>query len=146
MTDKLMQGFLVVMGWVTAGIWVKSVIEVTKRNRAFVTTPWLSWLGIFVWGDAIIISLFWVGLAVLGLWAGSKWWWLGVAIFWAVRGVGETVYWLNQQFSTIKRNPPETMWGYQWIRSEAIWFVYQIFWQMVTVVAIMAGILIGRES
>lgn len=104
------------------------------QNKVFAETPWLLWLGIFVWGDAIIIGGFWFLVAVITGWL-QDWllFLLCVSIFWLVRSFGETIYWLLEQFSSLTRNPPKNLWGYQWIKSEALWFLYQVFWQCVTV-------------
>ena len=31
--------------------------------------------------------------------------WLVVSLFWVVRSTGEMIYWLNQQFSELNKNP-----------------------------------------
>jgi len=50
------------------------------------------------------------------------------------------MYWLHQQFSTLERNPPKSLLGYRFFGNDSIWFVYQIFWQCVTVIAVIASI------
>lgn len=110
---------------------------------AFKETRYLGWLGIFVVADALIIGPFWVILAAIA-WYLESWhiFFLGVALFWVVRGLGETMYWIHEQFATTHRNDPKNLFGYRLVKSEAIWFLYQIFWQCVTVLALLATVLI----
>jgi hypothetical protein len=70
--------------------------------------------------------------------------WLIVSVFWAVRSWGETIYWLNQQFSTIERNPPKKHILYPIFHNDSVWFVHQIIWQCVTVISIVVSLYFGR--
>lgn len=117
----------------------------SRHNKAFTETPWLWWLGIFVWADAVVLGAFWF-LVTLVAWWLQDWllFLLVISIFWLVRSVGETVYWFLEQFSTITRNEPKNLWGYRWIKSEALWFLYQIFWQCVTVVTIITSLYLAK--
>ncbi|HOZ03375.1 MAG TPA: hypothetical protein PKX78_02670 [Candidatus Woesebacteria bacterium] len=126
-------------------IFFKSWWEVVKKQNPFGLTPWMSWLGMFVWGDTLVIAPFWV-LAVLVSTIVHDWilFFLIASIFWSVRSLGEMVYWLNEQFAAKKRNPPQTLMGYSLIKSEAIWFVYQVFWQCVLVFSIVSAIYFAR--
>lgn len=130
---------------VNALIFSKAWYEVRFKNNPFGLTPWLLPLGIFVWGDAMIFGLFWAFSAVLA-WVLKDWYlfWLIFSVFWVVRGLGETVYWLNQQFSTIDRNPFQKILGGKFFNNDSIWFVYQIIWQCVMVFGTIASIYVGR--
>lgn len=118
------------------GLW-----KSTKKNQVFEETPYLSWLGIFVWGDAVIFGVFWAiaGLVVY-LTHSIELMWLIYSVFWVVRSFGETIYWFNQQFSSINRNPPERLKGFRFYKNDSIWFAYQIWWQCIAVVSIIATI------
>lgn len=78
---------------------VVSYLAWRKRHQKFYTnTPFLWWLGIYVWGDALVLGPFWV------LSAGI-WWWLPfkaiaqyLAIFFILRSCIEIAYWLLYQF------------------------------------------------
>lgn len=117
------------------------------KAHTYGITWWLYPLGIFVWGDAIIFGLFWslTGLLTLIL---NDWllFLLIFSVFWLVRSIGETVFWLNQQFTTVNRYPPEQLLGHKIFQgkiveeNDAIWFVNQIFMQAVTVITIITTI------
>lgn len=119
---------------------VSVVIGVRKvrNNRTFSLTPWLYPLGIFVWGDAPILGLFWTLVGVVCYYLNSlPLFLLIVSVFWLVRSVGETFYWFLQQFSMVKRNPPDQLYGYRFVKDESIWFMYQLFWQCMTVISVI---------
>lgn len=128
-----------VVACVSGLVWAWSVREV-KRGNTFKTTPWLLPIGVFVWGDGVVMGLFWILWAVLvallnNLYASILLW----SLFWIVRSLGEVIYWLNQQFSTIKRNNPKDLMGGK-IFGEGIWFIYQIIWQCVLVVMLFVSV------
>lgn len=121
------------------GLW-----KASKKNQVFEETPYLAVLGIFVWGDAIVFGFFWAlaGLMVY-LTNSVALMWLIYSVFWVVRSFGESIYWFNQQFSTITRNPPERLIGFRFFKNDSVWFAYQIWWQCVTVISIIASIYFG---
>jgi len=123
----------------------KGVFEVKKKNNPFGRSFGLGFLGIFVWGDGVIFGLFWCLTSLICL--SLKDWILFLlifSVFWVVRSFGETIYWLNQQFSDLNRNPPETLNGFNFFKNDSIWFVYQIIHQCITVVAIISSIYLTR--
>lgn len=71
-------------------------------------TFWLLPLGVYVWGDALILLPFWIFVALLLLFSGVS----GVAlvrlylIFAAVRSAYEIVYWLLHQATKEVYKPP----------------------------------------
>ena len=99
-------------------------------------------IGIFVWADAVPIALFWVVSSVISVVLGD--WTLFLllfSVFWLVRSVGETIYYFNQQFSTVVRQPGKDLPGYKLFNDEyIIWFVYQVVTQLVTVVSIVSSV------
>lgn len=120
---------------------LKGYFEVRQRKNCFGLAGVWSFLGIFVWGDAIVLGLFWAIIGFIFLLLGD--WYLfllTVSIFWAVRSSGEVVYWLNEQFALKHRNPPESLWLYKFFRNDSVWFIYQIYWQCVLVIAIVASV------
>ena len=134
---------LLLAGLLFLGVLVKGWQEVVIRKNAFGETPGLCFLGIFVWGDAIMIGWFWLLAISLAL-ITKDLWILGLftSVFWVVRGWGEATYWLNQQFSPIVRNPPEKLRGYGLVKSDAIWFIYQVWWQTIMMLAGISTILL----
>lgn len=132
---------VVVYGVVCFLSFIKAFHEVLKKHNPFGETPILFWLGIFVWGDAIVIGMFWILVSLISLLLNS---WilflLLVSVFWVVRSLGETIYWINQQFSPIIRNPSKNLRGFRWFKNDSIWFIYQIIWQCICVIAILTTI------
>lgn len=116
------------------------------RHQPFTVTPWFFPTGIFVWGDAVIIGIFWSLLGIcaylLGDWSFVG---LGISLFWLVRAWGEVQYWLHEQFATKHRNPPHTLHFHRFFPDESIWFVYQVFWQCVMVAALLAACWFGKQ-
>ena len=117
-----------------------------KQGCSFHLTRWLAPLGMFVWGDVLILSVFWLisGLVVLLL----QDWLLLLLIFssfWLVRSIGETIYWFLQQFATTKRDLPHTLMGYRFVKNESIWFMYQVFWQTITVLTLITTVYFGYQ-
>lgn len=95
-------------------------------------------LGVFVWGDALVLGVFWAGASTV-LWWQQDWRLFGLVVsaFWAVRSFGEVVYWLNRQFSVAEREPAEQHILYRWVQSDAVWFLHQLIWQCVLVVSMV---------
>lgn len=122
-------------------IFLKSLNETVKKRNAYGLAGYLFFIGIFVWGDAIIISPFWVVASCFSIFLNN--WYLFllfISVFWTVRSLGETIYWFNQQFSTINRNQPEKLRGYCFFKNDSIWFIYQLVYQCLTVTSIITTI------
>ena len=114
--------------------------SIIKKNP-FQETPSLLIFGIFVWGDAVVLGLLWL-LVSLVTFLLNDWtlFLLFISVFWTVRSSGEVIYWLNQQFSPLNRNPPERLKGYCIFGNESIWFVYQLVWQCILVVSSITSV------
>lgn len=105
----------------------------------------LNTIGGFVWGDALIFGPFWALASIITILMQD--WWLFELIFlcfWLVRSVGETIYWLNQQYSDVIREKPEKSILYRFVKSNAVWFLMQIWWQCITVATLVLLILLLR--
>lgn len=113
--------------------------------NAFKETRYLVPLGIFVVGDALIIGPFWGIITLVSLYLHSwNFFFLSVSLFWVVRSLGETMYWIHEQFATKHRNDPRNLFGYSLVKNDSIWFLYQIAWQCVTVFSLLASIYFTR--
>lgn len=122
------------------GLW-----QSAKHKNAYGQTPFLWPLGIFVWGDATIFGLFWALVSLFCIIA-KGWLLFGLiySVFWAVRSFGEMHYWLNQQFSQIKREKLEDHpILFSVYRNNSIWFIFQIFHQCILVISIVCAIYIS---
>jgi hypothetical protein len=120
---------------------IKGFFEIKTKNNPFGLNKYLVVLGIFVWGDALVLGLFWLGICLVTLilhdWSLFL---LTISVFWAVRSFGEINYWIAEQFAGKNRNLPQTLRFYTLFKSDAVWFVYQLIWQCVLVVSLIASI------
>lgn len=132
---SLLSVFVFILGWIQS---------VRNKNAFGLSTPF-QFLGIFVWGDALIIGFFWIFAGLIFLifndWIGFL---LTVAIFWAVRSMGEIFYWISEQFAVKHRNSPDKLLFHSKLGNDSVWFVYQIFWQCVLVVSIICSIYLAN--
>ncbi len=118
----------------------------SRRGNSYGNCHFFNIIGAFVWGDTVIFGLFWTLVSTLIL--TTKDWILFLlilSVFWVIRSVGETIYWFNQQFSTINRNPPKKLLGYKIFQNDSIWFIYQIYWQCLTVISIVLTIYFAKR-
>lgn len=128
-------------------VFIKGFYETKYKHNPYGLTRPLLILGIFVWGDAVIFGPFWIITSLFSLL--TKDWYLFiliVSVFWVVRGFGETIYWLNQQFSSKVEvnNKPENLLWHSIFKNESIWYIYQIIWQCITIISIIFAIIVLR--
>ena len=110
--------------------------HIVIQKNAYRITPHLTPLGIFVWADGLIISLFWLMVSLFTFLLPNPWFLLAIiSLFWLVRSIGETIYWMLQQFVQPSANKPHTLAGHRWIKGDELWIVYQVAWQCTTVVS-----------
>lgn len=133
--------FLLLFASVNIGLSLWGFYQCHKKKNAYGYTPFLYPLGMYVWGDAAIFGIFWAGAALISLLL-SDWilFLLIVSLFWLVRSVGETIYWFNQQFSTITRMKPERHLTHKIFHNDSVWFIFQIMNQCLTVITIITSV------
>jgi hypothetical protein len=124
---------------------VLTAIHRCRRKQAFKPTPILYPLGAFVWGDMAVFGTFWTIVGLISYIAQDTLLFLLIySIFWLIRSLGETIYWLNQQFSTINRNPPHKLLLHHLFHDDSVWFAYQIFWQCLTVISSLTTLYLAK--
>ena len=139
------QKLVLAYGIINFLVFLKGFYETRYKKNAYGFTRPLFVLGMFVWGDTVIFGLFWTLSSFIALYL--KDWYLFLLIvsaFWLVRSLGEAVYWFNQQFSKINRNPKEKLIGYSIFQNDSIWFAYQIAWRCVAVASIVFTIYLAH--
>ena len=143
--NTLQSNFVIIYGLISLFVSLKGWYESAKKENPFGETVYLIWMGIFVWGDATIFGIFWF-LSSVVCYLLHDWllFLLIFSVFWVVRSLGETIYYLNQQFSTVNRLPPEKLRGYRFFKNDSIWFVYQICCQCITVVSVITTIYLAH--
>ncbi len=115
-----------------------------KSKSSILAKPWKMCepFGSFVWADHIIIGPFWILASLTCLFLQDFLLFLLIAsAFWLIRSGGETLYWFLQQFHPRGGNEPEQFWINKHAPGEAVWFLHQIFWQCISVVALICTIL-----
>lgn len=139
--NSFYQIFVLVYALFNFLIFLKGFYESKYKKNAYGLTRPLFFMGAFVWGDAVIFGLFWT-ISSLVAWILKDWYLfiLIVSVFWVIRSLGETIYWFNQQFSTIDRNPIKSLPWHSIFHNDSIWFIHQIIWQCVTVISIIFSI------
>jgi len=139
--NNIQQIVVLAYGLVSLVVTIRSIFQIWTKNNPFGQPNLLFWLGIFVWGDALVLGFFWCLVSLL-CFLLNDWilFLLVISVFWIVRSYGEILYWINQQFSPIIRNPPQTLIGYRFFKNDSIWFIYQLFWQCLLVVSIVITI------
>jgi len=135
------QTFILLYALFNLLIFIKGYYESKYKKNAYGFTRPLLFIGAFVWGDAVVFGPFWVlSSAVVLL---LKDWYLFlfiVSVFWVIRSLGETIYWFNQQFSTVNRNPIKNLPWNSIFHNDSVWFIHQIIWQCVTVISTIFSI------
>ncbi len=133
--------FLVGFSMLNAVLLTKALYECKSCKNAFGLTRPLFFIGAFVWADVTVFSTFWILVSLASvLLASWNLFLLITSLFWVVRSLGEMIYWFNQQFSSLNRNPVETLPLKSIFHNDSIWFVHQIFWQCVMVIALVSSI------
>lgn len=97
--------------------------------------------GSFVWADHVVFGFFWSIVSLITFLLNDLFLFLLIfSLFWLVRATGEVVYWFLQQFHPRPGNEPHLFWINKYIPGQAVWFVHQIFWQCVSVIALVLSI------
>ncbi len=135
-----------IYGIIAGILFLKSFRECNNNNNAFGENKLLNVIGGFVWADGVVFGLFFslFSLASLIL-KDFLLFLLGLSLFWVVRSAGEAIYWFNQQFSAINRNPPEKFCIYNIFKNDSVWFVMQIAWQCALVVFLLLSLYLGAR-
>ncbi len=139
--NSVYSGALVVFAIINIAIVRRAYVECKYKKNALGLTYFLYPLGMYVWGDAVIFGVFWALAAVASLFLQDiLLFLLIVSVFYLVRSIGESIYWFNQQFSTVVRHKPEDIPLHHIFHNDSAWFVYQILNQCVTVVTIITTV------
>jgi hypothetical protein len=112
-----------------------------KKNPYGQQTYWINLYGAFVWGDMVVLGLFWF-LGGMIIWYLNDWnlFLLTLSIFWLIRSLGETLYWFLVQFSQKVTDPPERFYLSKFFPGNSIWFIHQLFWQCISVTTLILTI------
>lgn len=111
------------------------------KKNPYGLTRFFSFLGAFVWVDAVTFGAFFLlASAISFILQDFILLLLIYSVFWVIRSVGETMYWFLEQFANPHKNKPETLKGHTFFPGDSIYIHYQIFWQCVSVISIIASV------
>ncbi len=132
-----MQVGLLILGLLSLWLFVVSLRKV-KAGHFFGDSLSVSWFGIYVWGDGLVLFPFW---AVLLLSAGI----FGINLIWILRAVVllyvfrsffEVIFWLQKQ-SVHSDFKPVVLRKFPKLTAEAAQIVFQLFHTCLTVLGIL---------
>lgn len=133
--------FILIYGLINLIAAIYGFYQCKYRKNAFGNTRYLYPLGVFVWGDAVIIGAFWALSSFIAILLNDLILFLLLAsTFWLVRSLGETLYWIAQQFSSLPKNPPKRLLAHSVFHNDSVWFIYQICWQCLTVITLITTV------
>lgn len=93
-------------------------------HRFFSCPPWpLKLFTIYVWGDALVIVPLWIAIVIV-LIINLKFGLMAICILYAVRGLGEMIYWIHQQFGAHAYRPND--FGFKHFDNHAVYILYQL--------------------
>lgn len=124
---------------------IKSLYECAWKNNNYQDVLLIWAFGAFVWADGVVFGLFWFFTALFSLVVDS---WilflLVLSVFWAVRTLGESIFFFNMQFHPLEKYPPKYFAIHKHFHNESVFFAFQVAWHCVTVVCIVLSIYLSR--
>ncbi len=106
-----------------------------SRNHQFYSDTFaLSVLGIFVWGDGLILGPFWLFASLLFIVLSPLMITRFILLFYAIRFAFEVVYWINHQVAQKKYMPPLFR-HISWLKPQEGAILYQILTTCVCLLA-----------
>lgn len=102
-------------------------IKKCKHNGFYGDTFWLFPLGVYVWGDGIVLGAFWFfsGFLFLILDMSLIWILRYILLFWLIRSGYEVMYWFISQFVDQEYCPPIGK-NVSWLEPNQVKILYQV--------------------
>lgn len=116
------------------------MIQSFKQKKFYQKTPYLFPLGVFVWGDGLVVLPFWATVCLLAAVISAHILIVSALIFWIIRAVVEIQYWLHVQFDLSDRETGKHERLYRLCSAEP-WFVFQVAWQMILVTLVIISLI-----
>lgn len=131
-------------------LWVVSLETVKAGDFFGLIHPFFVVLtGAFVWGDMLVLSLFWMLVFVVFQFRPSIVKLLTVVnIFWIIRSIGEIFYWMQAQFNPYPVDHPMLVTNWPLIgemSSAASMVIYQLGWQAILLLNVLIFIGLIRK-
>ncbi len=141
-----MYSVIFLFGLVSFSLFISGFFQSKYRNNSYGSFWPMNIIGAFVWGDAVVFGLFWtlVSLYILVTKEIALFPFV-ISLFWTIRSFGEVQYWLNHQFTEKEKNKLSSFPRLKSIfHNDSVWFVYQIYWQCVMVICVLASLYFGK--
>lgn len=110
---------------VISGIIFWQAVKRCKQGQFYSDTPLLFWMGIFVWGDALVLAPFWAVTSLLFLFLSPVMVLRSIVLFFIVRATYEVIYWINHQVANREYLPPLFR-RFSWIKPMDAAILYQL--------------------
>jgi hypothetical protein len=120
--------------------WQKS-----KRQQFYSNTPGLIPLGVFVWGDGLVLGPFWFLSGIVMMMLSPLNCLRYYALFFMVRSMYEVVYWLNHQATRSDYTPPLPSY-LSWLQPNEAAIVYQLIntcWAIASAAILLGSFVLG---
>lgn len=132
--SSLFLDFLLLLALINIFLSFRAFHQCKSCKNAYGETKFLHPLGMYVWGDTLIFSIFWSGVSLVCFYLQDfLLFLLTFFLFHFVRNAGETFYWLNQQFYEHNRNNPKNYSGHTLFPGNSIWSLMQMKNQCVAI-------------
>ena len=112
-------------------------ISKSRNNQFYSDTAWAWPLGIFVWGDALILGPFWSLTGLVSLWMQPIQILRFFLLFYTIRSAYEVVYWINHQVAQRDYQPPLFR-NVSWLGANEAAILYQLLNTLVVVGSVFA--------
>lgn len=124
----LLRTILIIIALIHAAVYLKALDKVKKQKQFYQNVhPLLVHIfGIFVWGDALVLSPFFIITSIGLILINNTYLSIGVyAAYMFLRQFGEVIFWFLQQFSTKPEyRPPDK--GWQYLKTDELHIIYQL--------------------
>jgi hypothetical protein len=108
----------------------------SKAGSFFGDTAYWFWLGVYVWGDGLVLGPFWAFSSLVWYLLPVKTVLVWILLFFILRSFYEVMFWLMHQFARKEYRPP-VLRNVPWLNAESAGILYQVFHTCVVVVCLV---------
>lgn len=121
-------------------VFLRSINE--SKIKFYSDTFFLAPLGIYVWGDALVLAPFWILSSLIFIFISQVFILKYLLIFYITRSFFEVIYWLNHQAVKSKFNPPLFR-KFSWIKANESAILYQLIHTCVVIFGVFLFLIIS---
>lgn len=139
--NELQTFFVGLWGVYASTAFFQGIRQVRDKNNPYGLCKHYTPLGAFVWADAVVFGAFFAIVSVITfLLSDFILFLLVLSLFWAIRSLGEQMYWFLEQFATNHKNPEHTLWFSKYFKRNSSWIAMQVYWQCISVISIITTV------